>query len=207
MKRAFEVTEQILTLVGLITSYDKTIYPSWVVTCLGIVINTIEKTISIPGDKLKGVIAMCKRFLKYEKISKHQLQTLLGNLLYIHKAIKPARLFVNRIIGLLKKTPNIGKITVDTEFRRDLQWFIAFAYMYNGCTKYDNIQENINFTIYTDASTKGLGACLDNQVYTLPINGAGQNIAYWEAINVLLALRTWAHILTNKRVCVFCDNQ
>jgi hypothetical protein len=44
-------------------------------------------------------------------------------------------------------------------------------------------------------------------VYTLPIQGAKDNIAYWEAINVLLALRTWAHILRNKKVCIMCDNQ
>jgi hypothetical protein len=207
MQRAFEITQQTLEQIGLITSWEKTNYPSRVCTCLGIIINTINSTISISDDKLKNVICMCKRYLKYKKITKHQLQTLLGNLLYIHKAITPARLFVNRIIALLKKSPEKGKIAINAEFQRDLHWFIAFAHMYNGHTRYDNIQENIDFTIYVDASSTGLGACLNTQVYTLPIQGEKDNIAYWEAINVLLALRTWAHILGNKKVRIMCDNQ
>jgi hypothetical protein len=58
-----------------------------------------------------------------------------------------------------------------------------------------------------DASGIGLGACVNNMVYTFPIEGKRDNIAYWEAINVLFALCTWAHIFQHKLIRIHCDNK
>jgi hypothetical protein len=60
--------------------------------------------------------------------------------------------------------------------------------------------------VFTDASLDGVGACYENKVYKWQINGRGTNIAYWEAVTVLLALRTWAEDFKHKTVKIYCDN-
>jgi hypothetical protein len=149
---------------------------------------------------------MCHKYKNYKKISKVQIQSLLGNLIYIHKAVSPARLFVNRIIALLKAAQNRGHVYVGADFKRDLHWFTAFAVLYNGFTKFNVVERNPDYTVYVDACLTGLGGRCNQEVYTLPINADGHTIAYWEAINVLLALRTWAHLFSGKTILVFCDN-
>jgi hypothetical protein len=57
--------------------------------------------------------------------------------MYFHKAIKPARLFVNRVIGLLRIAPAVGFVHIGQEFKRDLEWFVRFAQVYNGVTRFD----------------------------------------------------------------------
>jgi hypothetical protein len=109
-QRPFKLTAHILNEIGLVTSDDKMIYPTYLTTCLGISINTHTFTLAIPRDKLKSIITFCKRYINFEKISKNQIQSLLGSLIYIHKAIVPARLFVIRIIALLKTAPERGYI-------------------------------------------------------------------------------------------------
>jgi hypothetical protein len=149
---------------------------------------------------------MCKKYLNYRKISKVQIQSLLGNLIYIHKAVSPARLFVNRIIALLKVAPERGYVQVGADFKRDLSWFTAFAVLYNGFTKFNSVVKQPDFTVYVDACLSGLGGRCGYEVYTLPIAADGQNIAYWEAIHVLFALRMWAHRFSGRTILIYCDN-
>jgi hypothetical protein len=58
-------------------------------------------------------------FFKF--ISKHQLQFLIGHLMFLHKAIKPARAFVNRILALLRGMGSAAKVVIDEGTKRDLQ--------------------------------------------------------------------------------------
>jgi hypothetical protein len=86
-------------------------------------------------------------------------------LIYLHKAIKPARLFVNRIIGLLRIVPNNGFVHVGQEFKQDLEWFCRFAQTYNGITRFSKETVFIDYEVYTDASLTGIGSRFNNKVY------------------------------------------
>jgi hypothetical protein len=63
-----------------------------------------------------------------------------------------------------------------------------------------------DYVVYTDASFKGIGACVNNSVYEYAIQGDGSNIAHWEALNVLVALRMWVGRFKHATVKVYCDN-
>ena len=68
------------------------------------------------------------------------------------------------------------------------------------------IQDNI----YVDASLKDLWGVWGSQVYStlVPIDVIGEmSITQYELYNILLAIRLWAFDLTNKVVCVHCDNE
>jgi hypothetical protein len=54
----------------------------------------------------------------------------------------------------------------------------------------------------------GLGGAFNNYVYEIPIvNRPGYCINHWEAINVLVALRTFSQFIRGNYVTISCDNQ
>jgi hypothetical protein len=61
----FEITKNVLGEIGLETSDSKTVFPTNVCSCLGIIINTVEFTLAILDQKLKNIINMCKQFQKF----------------------------------------------------------------------------------------------------------------------------------------------
>jgi hypothetical protein len=63
----FEITRNMLGEIGLEISESKTVFPTHVCNCLGIMINTKEFTLAIPDQKLNNIINMCKQFQKFKK--------------------------------------------------------------------------------------------------------------------------------------------
>jgi hypothetical protein len=124
--------------------------------------------LQIPNHKLQEIISLCNHYLNKIFISKNQLQAPIGSLIFLHKAIKPARTFVNRILALLWKMGEATKIAIDEGTKLDLQWFIACAHVVNGSvTIYKCVHSRID--IFVDASLRGLGGFLNNFVYKLSL--------------------------------------
>jgi hypothetical protein len=102
-------------------------------------------------------------------ITRTQLQALVGSLIFLHKAVKPARMFINRILSLLKQIKGSKQyISIDAGMWQDLKWFICCAEQFNGTEKINKTfypQEEI----YIDASFIGLGARWGNAVYRLEL--------------------------------------
>jgi hypothetical protein len=203
----FLVTLNLLKELNLTVSKDKTIKPDCRVTCLGIDIDCKEGRLYIPKIKLDDIIRVCGEYMNKHVITRTQIQSLIGSLIFMHKAIKPARIFINRILALLRQIKhNRQSIEDDDDMRRDLKWFVECAVVCNGSVKIDkNFYPHI--TMYLDASSAGLGAYWENNVYQLSLDGSFQaNIAYYEAVNIVVAIKTWGHTLQGKRIKVWCDN-
>ena len=152
--------------LGLTVSDKKLVPPSTQVVCLGVLIDTEKGTVSIPPEKLHQ-INMVKEWLTKKTCNKRQLQSLLGLLLYVHKFVKPARAFLNRMIALLRSGHANQKNDLTSDFRRDLRWFGKFLPLYNGVSLYDH--RLIDFTLELDACLTGLGGRWSKFVYHLPI--------------------------------------
>ena len=69
------------------------------------------------------------------KATRNQLQKLVGNLLYLHKYIPPARLFTNRILFVLRNAPMSGTVKLNAAFYKDIAWFCEFLVEFNGMVK------------------------------------------------------------------------
>ena len=88
--------------MGLTVSEKKLVAPSTCMTCLGVMIDTVAGTISKPPEKLEAINDSVCLWVDKDVVSKHQLQSILGLLLYVHKCVKPARVFLNRMLELLR---------------------------------------------------------------------------------------------------------
>ena len=96
-RASFDFLYELLGRLGLTISSKKLVPPSTKVTCLGIEIDTLAGSVSIPEEKLQKISEMVHEWTGKKQCTKRQLQSLLGNLLYIHKCVKPARIFLNRM--------------------------------------------------------------------------------------------------------------
>jgi hypothetical protein len=182
----FKITINLLNSLGFILSNSKTISPSKIPTCLGININISLGTMHIPLAKLQDVITLCQKYLNLKFITKNRLQALIGSLIYIHKAVKPARIFVNRILTLLRNMGSARRVAINRGTKRDLRWFIACANAVNE-TNYIHKELRLHVHITIDASLRNLGGTLGNRVYRLQIGykpgwsilPTGRQLIFW----------------------------
>jgi hypothetical protein len=92
------------------------------------------------------------------------LQTLIGSLIFLHKVIKPARLFVNPILTLLRDMGEAPQVAINEGTHQDLGWFIACAHAVNDfVTIFKCLRPRLD--IFMDASLQGLGGALGSMVY------------------------------------------
>ena len=123
---SFDTLRGVMESLGLTISQKKLVRPATQAVCLGVLINTETGTISIPEDKLRDVRSMVDAWSAKKHCTKRQLQSLLGSLLYIHKCVKPARCFLNRVLNVLRQAPDSKRIILTPEFHRDIRWFQKF---------------------------------------------------------------------------------
>ena len=206
----FKTLLSILAQLGIPISEEKLFPPSEEVPCLGILINITTGTLSIPDDKLHQINQKCQAWGSKTRATKKQLQSLVGSLIYIHKCVKPARLFVNRILAALKLAPDQGYISLNHDFNKDIAWFNAFLLQFNGRTFFSKQLQRPIIDVFLDASLVGLGGVWSNKVYQclVPIIDPSYNISivHYEMINILLAIRLWASQFYGKCLHVYCDN-
>ena len=108
--------------------------PCKVVTCLGIVVNIVDGTLSIAPDKLESIYQVCCQVATKKSLSKKSFQSLIGKLICIYKYVTPARNFINRILSLFRCNSLKFRIQLTQDFFRDTQWFLKFLPAFNGVT-------------------------------------------------------------------------
>ena len=192
--------------LGLQVSQKKLIPPSTEVVCLGILIDTVNKTISIPPEKLQEIKNMCEKWKYKKSCSRTQLQSLLGSLLHITKCVRPARSFLNRMLQVLRENAHGFNLSLSSIFHQDLNWFLTFLQQYNGITYFDH--KTVDFEVHLDASLSGFGANFGPMIYTLPLGDqfSHLHITQLEMLNIIVALKVWSNLWQNKKVKIKCDN-
>lgn len=103
-------------------SVDKTVYGSQEIVFLGILINTLTRTISIPNEKRDRALQEVDTMIRSKKVKVLQVQQLTGLLNFICRAIFPGRAFTRRFYAKIAGN-NLKQhfhIRVDNEMRADL---------------------------------------------------------------------------------------
>ena len=151
-------------------------------------------------------MATCKAWENKKNCTKRDLQSLLCSLLYISKCVRSSRVFLNRMLDLLRSADKQQCISITPDFSKDLAWFLEFTPSFNGQVSFNH--QRLQGHIELDASLQGLGAYYNNQVYALPITLDPNifGIVHLEMINILLAIRAWAPKWSGKAVLIHCDN-
>ena len=164
---------------------------------------------SISKDKLEAIYTECVEVSTKTSLSKHKYQSLLGKLLYIQKCVKPARVFINRLLAVFQSNSHLKTIHLSDEFHKDILWFLTFLPSYNGISYICKHRLDQGQSLYLDASLTGMGAVWRNRVYATTIHNCGDlnlKIVHLEMLNIIIALKTWGVKWRHSAIDIFCDN-
>ena len=84
--------------LGVPMAPEKTISPSSVLCLVGIELDTDKMEARLPEEKLRKCVTLIYEFLKREKVSLKEMQSLIGLLNFTCSVVIPGRTFLRRLI-------------------------------------------------------------------------------------------------------------
>ena len=213
--RALRSFQVICKKFGVPLASDKTEGPATRITFLGLAIDTARREIQVPSDKIAAIMSKLDIALSKKKLTLRELQSLLGSLNFICKAVRPGRAFLRRLFdltsGVLK--PH-HRVRISLGARADLLAWRQFLSHFNGSVMLTEQawRSSDNLNLYTDASAEiGFGAFFRGSWtqgrWPSSIRCLKLSIAFLELFPIVLALDLWGPLLRNQRVFFWSDNE
>ena len=86
--------------MGVPLAADKSVGPVTKLVYLGLEIDSIRQCVSIPPEKLLAIRQKVYEALEASKLTLKELQSLIGSLSFVCRAVTPGRPFLRRLIDL-----------------------------------------------------------------------------------------------------------
>ena len=213
--------------IGFDIKWAKVTSPSQETVCLGLLIDSVNMTVSLPQAKLDSLYELIQQFDNKKSATKEELQSLAGILAHCSTVVRGGRTFSRRVINLvntLKEQHDSTKLTA--QFRADMVWWKSFAALFNGKARILRPSCPSAY-IFTDSSSKGFGAYLEgdwvygvwklSDIIDLPMypdhflpppgfDDLSTNINIQELWPVLMAVIRWGPVLRDTTLCIRSDN-
>ena len=206
--RHYKRVIQHLQGLGLQVAVNKLQPPASSVKWLGIKIDVAANLLSIPEGKLSQISKCMATASRRNTITVKHLQRLVGLANHLAKVVRPARIFVCRLLASLRAS-HTNHVIVTSHIRADLSWFVKYLRGANGRAIIPN--GRVVKRIWADACLVGAGASDGEKYYeyTYPEHvTASHHITQLEAINCLAAVRRF--VTSHQRggiIEIFCDNR
>ena len=211
--RAFRFTQSLLNTLGLVESHEKACPPSTTMTCLGVQVDTVDMTISVTPARVQELSLLLDTWLHKKSATKRELQSLLGKLSFVSKCVRQSRIFLMRLLDLLRSVKrNHHHVNVTSECRKDIKWWKEFLPQFNGVSIiYTSCWSSPDEVFATDACLTGCGGCSGSRIFhkEFPADVLVQFpfIHQLECLAILVAVRLWGSAWKGLRLTVFCDNE
>ena len=171
-------------------------------------------SISIPQSKLDEIRNLIQKVLPRKTITRRKLESVIGKLSYIADCIRSARLFIARLLELLRSVKRKNHhINLNAEAKKDLRWFLKFMDRYNGRTAIpEDDWCSPDEIMASDSTLVGIGgvhwSSSGMQYFheVIPPEWKDQHICVYELLAILVCLHTWSSRNQNKRILMQCDN-
>ncbi|KAK3745385.1 hypothetical protein QZH41_001423 [Actinostola sp. cb2023] len=156
----FSALRSLLQELGLDEAYEKAVSPTTRLTFIGLEVDTIAMTVSVPEDKLCDLESILNKWQNKRRCTKRQLQSLIGKLSFVATCIPPGRIFMSRLLQMLRllyRQHHHAHLTQN--FRKDIQWWQTFLRSYNGISLIleDNTTPVPDAIVASDACLTGCG--------------------------------------------------
>ena len=195
---------------GFEVNLSKFVEPTTELEYLGIVIDSINMQLKISAHRLHEIMIELHSWYSGKSCSKRQLLSIIGKLGFICRVVRSGRTFTRRMIELTKSVKHLHhKIKLNKSFREDVLWWLSFLPIWNGVSV---IHTETDVELYTDSSNFGIGCVYRNSWFMVPFIGntshlVNKSINWRELYALVKAIATWGHLLSNKRVLLYCDNE
>lgn len=208
--RAMYTLLSLLRELGFAINWSKVEGPSQQLVFLGVVVDSVTMTLSLPSSKLQDFNILLGTFSRRKRASVRQLETLIGKLNWASQVICGGRTFLRRVLDLKNAvTERHHKVLLTEDFFADLQWWISFMSIFNGTCR---IQDPRPITsLQTDASSEGGGGYYNGDYFYInwPLDlpaCAMAHINVKEFIAIFLSVCRWGKYFVNSKVIIHSDN-
>ena len=131
--RVYQIFMDIADKLGIPIALEKLQGPSDSVTFLGLQIQAKNKLVQVPSLKVTHCTQKIQDILLNKSVSKLQLQSVIGLLSFICRAIFPGRAHLRRLINLMATLDKPHyKIRLSGGVREDLHMWLLFLQKFNG---------------------------------------------------------------------------
>ena len=127
---SFQRMNSLFAELGLLDAPEKNSPPSHKMLCLGIWINTLDMTLSVPAFRVEELQRELNTWLNKRFFTKRELQQLLGKLSYVSACVRPGRAFMSRLLNALRScssTPRRTVHPVSDDLCADINWWLYFV--------------------------------------------------------------------------------
>ena len=208
---SFEILGQLLSELGLIESVSKACPPSTTMVYLGVKFNTVTMSMYVDDEKIIELKSEMVKWARKTVAKKHELQSILGKLLWVSKTVRFSRVFVSRIICEIRKLPTqSSKTTLSSEIRKDFLWWDKYIEVFSGVVLIP--PTTVSQSILGDAYPQGGGSWnpVLQQYFSMRFPeymcSPDTPIHIKEFIIVILSVRLWGRHWAGQRILIFCDN-
>ena len=198
--------------LGVPMAPTKTEGPATKMVFLGILMDTVSMTLSLPQAKLDRLRAMILQWSGKCSCTKRELLSLIGCLQHACCVIRPGRSFLRRMIDLSRGVRALHhRVRLNAGFRSDLIWWGCFLPVWNGSgLMYSVVRREPQVVLTSDASGSwGCGAftCTGQWFQLkLPESWRDVHITVKELLPIVLAVAVWGTLWRGFTVCCRCDN-
>ena len=206
----------VCSILGVPIANEKTEGPVKKLVFLGLLLDSEKQTVEVPRDKLQELREKINKALSQKKIQLKALQSLIGSLNFVCRAVGPGRPFLRRLICStkgLKQPLHVTRVTA--AMKDDLHMWLKFLDRFNGVSLFREVAwtSNGDYEFYTDAAASiGLGIYVKGKWAQARWNGrfknetSNNNITFLELFPIVAAVNMFGDIIRNKRVLFHCDN-
>ena len=226
-KKAMSILIDVLQNLGFVIAWKKVVIPSQLVTYLGISIDSVNMTLSLPTHKVMKLKSLVYDFRGKSKTSVKELQVLSGHLAHASTVVRGGRTFSRRVINFLKYiSSSTTMVSLPDWFTDDLEWWIRFVEIFNGSAKIISDIPYIETPLETDSSMTGFAARWGRDWILGPWHSpnppGGFPFHHWsvppseynqdfdknllELWPVVAAIQRWGHLWKGCKIRLYTDN-
>jgi hypothetical protein len=207
--------KQWLKCFGIEWSPEKTEGPTTKIVVLGLEIDTVASTISVPPARMQTLRALLPQWLNQKEISKKELQRVIGALSFCCYGVRWGRAFLRRLINAMAALPlATSTMELSPEIQEDLQWWIRFSQDFNGQSLIPdpNVSElrKLGCVCHADASGNCCAGVWNDKWYNYHFTEDDKHklpaIAHRELYAVICLAKTFEEAMKGKTILIYCDN-
>ena len=208
---SFKIFGLLLKSLGLSESEDKAESPRQIMSFLGVEFDTVKLELRVNLEKCTELKSELNHWIRRTVATKAELQSILGKLLWVSKAVHYSRVFVSRIINEIKTlTTQKQKLTLSSEVRKDFIWWHEYMSIFNGV--HFLIENCVSVQLAGDACPQGMGCynpsinCYFSTKFPTYLQDPSLPIHLKEFMCVIISTKKWGHLWVGKQIQFFCDN-
>jgi hypothetical protein len=154
-----EVLSVLLVSLGFVINDQKREGPAETLTFLGVSIDCVRRTLSLPESKLHDMKILLDSWSGKEKCTKRELQKLLGSLNWCSRVIRGGRTFSRMLINLLTHASKPHHhIRLTRAAKNNVAWWITALSLFHGDSPFFVDIPLPAYVFGTDACEKGGGS-------------------------------------------------